>query len=220
MERWQPPYCGDIGLKIRADGTWLYRDSPILREALVRLFASVLRKDADGRTYLVTPAEKVDVAVEDAPFLAVEMEVQGKGARTGADLAHQRGRRRALRAASIRCDSREQVPGGGLKPYVLVRGRLEALFTRALVYELAALAVEETHEGTHAARRVERRRLLCDGAARRQFQCTLNSEPTRRTSAGVTSLRWATVTLYSLPSSFDVQKSRKPLSLGKRGWRS
>ena len=72
MEQWQPPYCGDIGLKIRTDGVWLYRDSPIQREALVRLFASVLRKDADGRTYLVTPAEKVDVVVGDAPFLAVD----------------------------------------------------------------------------------------------------------------------------------------------------
>jgi uncharacterized protein len=54
VEQWQPPYCGDIGLKIRTDGVRLYRDSPIQREALVRLFASVLRKDADGRTYLVT----------------------------------------------------------------------------------------------------------------------------------------------------------------------
>ena len=79
VESWQPPYCGDIGLKIRADGQWLYQGSPIRREALVRLFSSVLRKDADGRTYLVTPAEKIDMAVEDAPFLAVAMEVRGKG---------------------------------------------------------------------------------------------------------------------------------------------
>jgi len=78
VERWQPPYCGDIGLKIRADGVWLYQESPIRREALVRLFDSVLRRDADGRTYLVTPAEKVDVAVEDAPFLAVMVEVEGE----------------------------------------------------------------------------------------------------------------------------------------------
>ena len=60
---WNPPYCGDIGLAITADGSWMYRGSAITRKPLVALFASVLRKDADGRTYLVTPAEKVDVAV-------------------------------------------------------------------------------------------------------------------------------------------------------------
>ena len=63
VERWDPSYCGDIGLKICADGTWVYRDSPIRREALIKLFAGVLRKDVNGRTYLVTPAEKVDVEV-------------------------------------------------------------------------------------------------------------------------------------------------------------
>src|SRR3984893_1810933 len=79
VEAWHPPYCGDIGLKIRADGVWLYRESPIARLPLVKLFAGVLRRDADGKHYLVTPAEKVDVAVEDAPFMAVEMEVRGCG---------------------------------------------------------------------------------------------------------------------------------------------
>ncbi len=143
VERWQPPYCGDIGLKIGADGTWLYGDSPIRRESLVKLFASVLRKDADGRTYLVTPAEKVDVAVADAPFLAVEMEVRGAGRaqelifRTNVDDVVRCSAEHPMRFA-------EQMPGGGLKPYVLVRGRLEALLTRALLYDLAALAVEET----------------------------------------------------------------------------
>lgn len=146
VERWQPPYCGDIGLKIRADGVWLYQESPIRREALVRLFASVLRKDADGRTYLVTPAEKVDVAVEDAPFLAVDMQVKGKG--RGQQLTFTTnvgdivacGPRHKLRFAV-------QEPGGGLKPYVLVRGRLEALLTRALAFDLAALATEERRDG-------------------------------------------------------------------------
>jgi len=79
VDRWDPPYCGDIGMRIRADGTWLYQGSPIGRMALVKLFAGVLRKDPNGRHYLVTPVEKVDVAVDDAPFLAVEMEVQGSG---------------------------------------------------------------------------------------------------------------------------------------------
>jgi hypothetical protein len=79
VEKWNPPYCGDIGMKIRRDGTWMYQGSPIGRIALVKLFASILRKDDDGKTYLVTPAEKVDVEVEDAPFLAVEMAVSGEG---------------------------------------------------------------------------------------------------------------------------------------------
>ena len=81
VERWNPPYCGDIGMAIRADGVWLYQGSPIGRMPLVKLFARVLRRDADGRHYLVTPAEKVDVAVADAPFLAVEMAVEGSGRR-------------------------------------------------------------------------------------------------------------------------------------------
>jgi uncharacterized protein len=146
VERWDPPYCGDIGLKIRSDGTWLYQNSPIGREALVKLFASVLRKDEDGRTYLVTPAEKVDVAVEDAPFLAVDMAVQGSGRdqeivfRTNVDDVVRCGSEHPLRFV-------RQEPGAGLKPYVLVRGRLEALLTRALLYELADVAVDDTQAG-------------------------------------------------------------------------
>lgn len=142
VERWDPPYCGDIGLKICADGTWVHRDSPIRREGLAKLFASVLRKDADGRTYLVTPAEKVDVEVEDAPFRAVEMEVQGTGRgqelifRTNVDDMVRCGPERPLQFSI-------QNPSGGLRPYVRVRGRLDALITRALYYDLVALAVEE-----------------------------------------------------------------------------
>jgi hypothetical protein len=143
VESWHPPYCGDIGLKIRRDGSWAYRDSPIGRPALVKLFAGVLRKDADGRTYLVTPAEKVDVEVEDAPFLAVDMRVEGADRqqqlafRTNVDDVVVCGAEHPLRFV-------EQQPGGGLKPYVLVRGRLEALLTRALVHDLVALAVEQS----------------------------------------------------------------------------
>lgn len=141
VDRWDPPYCGDIGLAIRADGSWSYRGSPIQRPALVKLFARVLRKDVDGRTYLVTPAEKVDVTVADAPFLAVEMEVRGAGTgqeiflRTNLDDVVTVGPQHPLRFA-------EEPGSGGLKPYVRVRGRLEALLTRALYYDLVELAVE------------------------------------------------------------------------------
>ncbi len=142
VESWNPPYCGDIGMAIGSDGTWFYQGSPIGRKPLVKLFSRVLRRDADGRHFLVTPVEKVDVAVADAPFLAVEMEVSGTGPaqelifRTNVDDIVRCGPDHPLRFA--------QEPGsGGLKPYLLVRGRLEALVTRALYYDLVELAVED-----------------------------------------------------------------------------
>ncbi|MDH4982672.1 DUF1285 domain-containing protein [Hyphomicrobium sp. D-2] len=141
VENWNPPFCGDIGLKILRDGTWLYQGSPIRRPELVNLFASVLRKDSDGRTYLVTPAEKIAIEVEDAPFLAVDMQVEGGGEaqrlsfRTNLDDQVVCGPSHPLRFI-------EEKGSGGLKPYLLVRGRLEALVTRSLVHDLAALAVE------------------------------------------------------------------------------
>lgn len=139
VERWDPPYCGDIGLSISADGRWHYQGSPIPRPALVRLFARVLRRDADGRYFLVTPAEKVDVAVADAPFLAVAMEAVGDGAaqsllfRTNVDDVVRCGPAHPLQFAP-------GAPDDGLKPYVRVRGRLDALVGRALVYDLVELA--------------------------------------------------------------------------------
>jgi uncharacterized protein len=140
VEQWNPPYCGDIGLKIARDGTWFYQGSPIGRMPMVKLFASVLRRDADGKHYLVTPAEKVDVTVEDAPFLAVQMEVHGRGLdqklifRTNVDDVVECGSGNPMRF-------QVQAGSGGLKPYVLVRGRLEALVTRSVYYDLAELAV-------------------------------------------------------------------------------
>ncbi len=146
VEKWNPPYCGDIGMKIRTDGVWIYQGSPIGRMPLVKLFAGVLRKDDDGKHYLVTPAEKVDVAVEDAPFLAVEMEVKGSGReqrltfRTNVDDIVEAGPEHPIRFAVE--------PGSeGLKPYLHVRGRLEALVTRALYYDLVELAVEDAGRG-------------------------------------------------------------------------
>src|SRR5436190_23214990 len=73
VERWNPPHCGEIDIRIAADGTWSYRGSPVRREALVRLFASILRREPDGGHVLVTPVEKLGNSVEDAPFLAVEL---------------------------------------------------------------------------------------------------------------------------------------------------
>lgn len=149
VENWNPPYCGDIGLEIKADGTWCYRGSPINRPSLVKLFSSVLRKDADGKTYLVTPDERVDVAVADAPFLAVEMELSGHPPhqelvfRTNVDDVVPCGPAHPLRFAVD-----EQT--GAIKPYVRVRGRLEALVTRAMTHELLNLAVDTEPVGVRS----------------------------------------------------------------------
>lgn len=143
---WNPPYCGDIGMRIAGDGTWFYQGSPIGRKPLVKLFSSVLRKDEDGRHYLVTPAEKVLVTVDDAPFMAVEMQVSGAGAgqtltlRTHVDDIVECGREHPLRFGR---DPRSD----GLKPYLLVRGRLEALLTRTLYYDLVEIATIEAIAG-------------------------------------------------------------------------
>lgn len=135
VERWNPPFCGDIDMEIRADGTWFYMGTPIGREALVRLFSTVLRKDEDGRTYLVTPVEKVGIRVEDAPFLAVEMVPGERGGepvltfRTNVGDVVEAGPDHPLRFV-VHGENHE------LKPYLLVRGRLEALVSRAVMYDL------------------------------------------------------------------------------------
>lgn len=143
---WNPPYCGEIGMRIAADGTWFYQGSPIGRAALVQLFASVLRKDEDGRHYLVTPVEKIGVDVDDVPFLAVELDRTGEGAeqilsfRTNVDDHVTVDADHALRF--------EHDPvNGGLVPYILVRGRLEARVTRAIYYDLVEMAVTEDVDG-------------------------------------------------------------------------
>ena len=119
----------------QGDGTWFYLGTPIGRMALVQLFSTVLRKDADGRTYLVTPVERVGIRVVDAPFVAVEMNASGQGDRqiitfrTNVGDVVEAGPAHPLRFV-------DEAGTGGLKPYVLVRGRLEALVARPVMYEL------------------------------------------------------------------------------------
>ncbi|MEP3431084.1 MAG: DUF1285 domain-containing protein [Roseibium sp.] len=145
VEKWNPPFCGDLDIRIARDGTWFYMGSPIGRKALARLFASVLRKDEDGKHYLVTPVEKIGITVDDAPLVAVEMAVDGIGEtqvltlRTNMGDLVTVGPERSLRFE-------KEPESGGLKPYVNVRGRLEALFTRALMYQLADLMVERASD--------------------------------------------------------------------------
>lgn len=135
VERWNPAFCGELDIEIRGDGSWFYLGTPIGRMPLVQLFSSVLRKDEDGRTYLVTPVEKIAIRVEDAPFIAVEMNATGSG---GAQVLTFRTNVGDVVQAGPDCPLRfaDEPETGGLKPYVLVRGRLEALLSRPVMYEL------------------------------------------------------------------------------------
>lgn len=146
VDQWNPPFCGDLDMEIAADGTWFYLGTPIGRPALVKLFASVLRKDEDGRTYLVTPVEKIGIRVADAHFLAVEMHV---------------GEREGMQVLTFRTHVGDVVEAGpdhplrfeleretmGVKPYLHVRGRLEALVSRAVMYDLIELGEHEDIDG-------------------------------------------------------------------------
>ncbi len=138
--QWNPSHCGDSAMRIAADGTWFHEGAPIGRPAMVRLFSTILRREADGRFVLVTPAEKLDIAVDDAPFVAVELTSEGEG----------RGRRLAFRlntgdlvVASAAHPLRIETRDDGPHPYLHVRGGLDALIARPVYYELAALALDE-----------------------------------------------------------------------------
>jgi len=147
VDQWNPPFCGDLDMEIKRDGTWFYMGTPIGRKKLVELFSSVLRKDEDGKTYLVTPVEKVGIRVEDAHFLGVEMTQtrDDKGPlltfRTNVgDVVT------ANKDNPMRFEIEEE--SGGLKPYLHIRGRLEALINRAVMYDLVALGETLDVDGT------------------------------------------------------------------------
>lgn len=146
VERWNPPFCGDIDMRISADGTWFYQKTPIGRLALVKLFASVLKREGD-KYFLVTPVEKVGITVDDAPFLAVELKVEQKPRgqvlkfRTNVDDWVAAGPGHALRFE-------QQADHFGLKPYLHVRRELWAKVTRALFYDLVELGEERDVGGT------------------------------------------------------------------------
>ena len=146
VDKWNPEFCGDLDMEIKRDGTWFYMGTPIGRAPLVRLFSTVLRKDEDGKTYLVTPVEKIGITVEDAHFVAVEMnahEVDGEQVitlRTNVGDLVEVGPDNPLRF---------EITGehDQLKPYVLVRGRLEALLARPVMYELISYGGEIESNG-------------------------------------------------------------------------
>src|SRR5215208_5182164 len=142
---WNPPYCGEIDMRIAADGTWFYQNTPIGRMPLVKLFASVLKREA-GHYFLVTPVEKCGIQVEDAPFLAVEMQV-------GQELGRPSLRFRTNVDDWVDCGPEhplrfEPEPGtGGLKPYLHVRRDLWAKVSRPLFYDLVELGEERDVDG-------------------------------------------------------------------------
>ena len=142
---WNPPFCGDLDMRIAGDGTWFYMGTPIGRPALVRLFSTILKRE-DGKHFLVTPVEKVGIRVDDAPFLAVEM------------VKERDSRGRLLRFRTnvddwVTCGSDNPLrfdpePGtGGLKPFLHVRRNLWAKVTRALFYDLVDLGEERDIDG-------------------------------------------------------------------------
>jgi hypothetical protein len=142
---WNPPFCGDLDMRIASDGTWFYLKTPIGRPALVKLFASVLKREGD-KYFLVTPVEKCGIVVEDAPFLAVELRAEQAEHgqllhfRTNVDEWVACGREHGLRFAP-------EPETGGLKPYLHVRRDLWAKVTRALFYDLVELGEERDVEG-------------------------------------------------------------------------
>jgi len=140
VERWNPAHCGHSGMRIARDGTWFHDGSPVGRPNMVRLFSTVLRREPDGSHVLVTPVEKLTIEVEDAPFVATEMKAEGEGrtARLGfrlntGDLVTA-GPDHPLRFAGS-----QDAP----RPYLGVRGGMEALVARALYYDLAEIALAD-----------------------------------------------------------------------------
>jgi hypothetical protein len=145
VERWNPPFCGDLDMRIAADGTWFYLKTPIGRPALVKLFASVLKREGDNY-FLVTPVEKCGITVDDAPFLAVELKIENGAEgrvlhfRTNVDDWVPCGPQHALRFEP-------EAGTGGLKPYLHVRRDLWAKVTRTLFFDLVEIGEERDVEG-------------------------------------------------------------------------
>lgn len=140
VDQWNPPFSGELDMRISRQGQWLYQGAPMQRQALIKLFSSILRRDADGCYYLVTPVEKFRIQVEDAPFVAHSLRVEGQGRdqilwlKNNVDDVFAIDRDHPLRVET-RAGTEQPAP------YVRVRGNLDALLERQAFYDLAALAV-------------------------------------------------------------------------------
>ncbi len=138
VDSWNPTHCGNSDMRIARDGTWFHQGSPIGRLAMVRLFSTILRREPDGRFVLVTPVEKLDIEIEDAPFQAIEMKAEGSG--KAMKLAFRLNTGGLVTAGPERALRFEETAGGP-RPYLHVRGGLEALVARPVYYELAQIAL-------------------------------------------------------------------------------
>ena len=144
VETWNPPFCGDLDMRIARDGTWFYLGTPIGRPALVKLFSTILRKDGDDY-FLVTPVEKVGITVEDAPFVAVDFTATGAGAEQSLRFeTHVGDRFTAGPDNPIRVEYSDD---GEPSPYVLVRRNLEALIDRKSFYRLIDIGTHHNYDG-------------------------------------------------------------------------
>ena len=142
---WDPPFCGDLDMRIARDGTWFYLGTPIGRPALVRLFSTILRRDGDDY-FLVTPVEKVGITVDDAPFVAVDVEASGHGPDQRLNFTTNVGDSVIAGPRSpIRVERDPET--GEPAPYVLVRANLEALIDRKSFYRLVDIGAHAEHEG-------------------------------------------------------------------------
>ncbi|MDP1026759.1 DUF1285 domain-containing protein [Sphingomonas sp. KR1UV-12] len=140
VEQWNPDHCGDSEMRIARDGTWYHQGSPIGRPAMVRLFSTILRREADGTHVLVTPVEKLTIAVEDAAFVATAVKVEGSGRERRLAFQLNTG---DLVAAGPAHPLRFAEGEDGPRPYLHVRAGLEALVARPVYYELAELALAD-----------------------------------------------------------------------------
>ncbi|WP_101340124.1 DUF1285 domain-containing protein [Cereibacter azotoformans] len=139
---WNPPFCGDLDIRIARDGTWFYQGTPIGRPEMVRLFSSILKRE-DGRYFLVTPVEKVGIAVDDAPFVAVDFEATGECPNQTVTFTTQVGDE--VTAGPDHPIRVARAEDGEPSPYVMVRAGLEALIDRKSFYRLVEIGVH--HEG-------------------------------------------------------------------------
>jgi len=144
VDKWNPPFCGDIDLKILRDGRWMYMGTEIKRPAMVRLFSTILRLDSDGEYYLVTPVEKVRIQVEDTPFLIVSMDKLKKENKTS--LIFYTSLQDEIILTKKNPISIEVNDKNEPSPYILVRNNLRGLISRSVYYELIEYAQERTIE--------------------------------------------------------------------------
>jgi len=142
---WNPPFCGDIDMRIARDGTWYYLGTPIGRHSMVQLFSRIIRRDGE-QYFLVTPVEKVGIRVDDAPFVALDMQIEGRGdtqvlrfiTNVGDEVTAN-----AEHPIRVVIDNKSDEPA----PYILVRNNLEALIHRNLFYRLVEMAEEQSING-------------------------------------------------------------------------